>query len=163
MSQYPTESQYLTDPPERAGWLSQLARWLFDHGEGHDDAAIEALQHIADIKSRWRKACELSGLAPLVFTPSGQYRFPPRIGQVKLGPPTTFTVLPHQGQLPSDFEAAHDRLAAAMGVAKVSIGPLAGDWIVIELVDDLAEPPLGVVKLPPRPPMGPAPDGRTVA
>jgi hypothetical protein len=27
-----------------------------------------------------------------------------------------------------------------MGVPKVSIRPLAGEWIVIELVDDLAEP-----------------------
>jgi len=165
MSQYPTdppESQYLTDPPGRAGWLSQLARWLFDYGEGHDDAAIEALQRIADIKSRWRQASEQSGLAPLVPTPSGHHRFPPRIGQVKLGPPTTFTLLPRRGQLLSDFEVAHDRIAAAMGVAKVSICPLADEWIVIELVDDLAEP-LEVVKLPPRPPMGPAPGGRTAA
>jgi hypothetical protein len=151
MSQYPTyppESQYPTDPPGRVGWPSQLVRWLFDDGEGRKgrvDAAFEALQRIDDIKSRWRQACEQTGLAPLVPTPSGYYRFPPRIGQVKLGPPTTFTVLRRRGQLLSDFEAVHDRIAAAMGVAKVSIRPLAGDWIVIELVNGLAEPQLRVV------------------
>jgi hypothetical protein len=153
MSQYPTQSQYPTDPPGRAGWLSQLVRWLFDDGQGQllddgqgrVDAAFEALQRIADIKSRWRQACEQTGLAPLVPTPNGPHRFPPRLGQVKLGPPTTFTVLPRPGQLLSDFDAVHDRIAAAMGVAKVLVRPLAGDWIVIELVDDLAEPSLRVV------------------
>jgi hypothetical protein len=153
-------SQSPAQPPERAGWLSQLAQWLSDRDLRRDHEAIEALR-IADIKSHWREACKHSGLAPLAFTPSGQHRFFPRIGQVKLGPPTTFTVLPHRGQLLSDFEAARERIAAAMGVAKVGIRPLAADWIVIELVDGLAEPPPGVVKLPPRPPTGPAPDGMT--
>jgi hypothetical protein len=156
-------SQNPAQPPERAGWLSQLAQWLPDRDLWRGHEAIEALR-IADIKSRWREACKHSGLAPLAFTPSGQHMFFPRIGQVTLGPPTTFTVLPHRGQLLSDFEAASDRIAAAMGVAKVGIRPLADwapDWIVIELVDGLAEPPPGVVKLSPRPPTGPAPDGMT--
>jgi hypothetical protein len=162
MAQYSTNPPESPYPTERLGSLPRLARWLSNRGERYDDTAIEALQRIADIKSRWRQACEQSGLAPLVPTPSGHHRFPPKIGQVKLGPPTTFTLLPRRGQLLSDFEVAHDRIAAAMGVAKVSIRPLAAEWIVIELVDDLAEP-LEVVKLPPRPPTGPAPGGRTAA
>lgn len=159
-------SKYPTHPLERAG---QLARWFSDRAQRRGQEAIKA-QRIADIKSRWRQACELSGLARLMFTPSGQHMFIPRVGQVQLGPPTTLTVRPQPGQLRSDFEAARPRIAAAMSVAKVRIRPLAAEWIVIELVDGLAEAhrpeppePPEVVELFPRPPTGPAPDGLAAA
>lgn len=153
MSQYPTH--------EGTGLLSQLARWSSQRARRRDQETIRA-QRIDDIKSRWRQACEPSGLARLVFTPSGQHMSIPRIGGVQLGPPTTFTVRPQPGQLRSDFDAARERIAVAMGVADVRIRPLAAEWIVLELVHDLAEPP-EVVHLSPRPPTSPAPDGLPAA
>ena len=164
-------SQYYRDAipsghVERTGWPRWLTRWLSDRVR-RDQEAIDA-QRIGELMWRWRQACELSGLARLVFTPSGQHMFIPRIGQVKLGPPmTSFIVRPQPGQLLSDFEAARPRIAAAMGVAEVRIRPLANEWIVLELVDGSAEvhrpEPPEVVELSPRSPTGPAPDGLAAA
>ena len=58
----------------------------------------------------------------------------PLIGRVTPGPPTTFTVRRRPGQLLADFEAAAPRISAAMGVAGIRVRPLAGEWIVIELI-----------------------------
>lgn len=142
-----------TRPLERADRPSRLTRWFTERAQRRERAAIDA-ELIGDIKWRWRKACEHSGLARLVYTPSGPSMSFPRIGQVRLGSPTTFTVRPQPGQLRSDFEAARPRIAAAMGVTAVQVHPLAGDWIVIELLDGpTAAPPAQhaeVVELAPR-------------
>jgi len=142
-----------TRPVERTGGPSRLARWFADRALRRDLAAIEAEQ-VGDIKWRWRQACEHSGLGRLVFTPSGPAVSFPLIGQVVLGPPTTFTVRSQPGQLLSDFEAAAPRIAVAMGVPAVRVRPLAGDWLMIELLDGPTAAPRAqhteVVELAPR-------------
>ncbi|HVH21781.1 MAG TPA: hypothetical protein VNA11_04915 [Pseudonocardia sp.] len=142
-----------TRPVERAGRSSRLVQWFADRALRRDVAAIEAEQ-VGDIKWRWRKACEHSGLGRMVFTPSGPTVSFPLIGQVVLGPPTTFTVRPQPGQLRSDFEAAAPRIAVAMGVPAVRVRALAGDWLVIELMDGPTSAPQAqhaeVVELAPR-------------
>jgi hypothetical protein len=142
-----------TRPVELAGRPGRLARWFADRALRRDLAAIEAEQ-VGDIKWRWRQACEHSGLGRLIFTPSGPALSFPLIGHVVLGPPTTFTVRPQPGQLRSDFEDAAPRIAVAMGVPAVRVRPLAGDWLVIELLDLPTAAPQAqqaeVVELAPR-------------
>jgi hypothetical protein len=140
-------------PVERAGRPRRLVRWFADRALRRDLAAIEAEQ-VGDIKWRWRQACEHSGLGRLVFTPSGPGVSFPLIGHVVLGPPTTFTVRPQPGQLRSDFEAAAPRIAIAMGVPAIRVRPLAGDWLVVELLDGPTAAPEAqhaeIVELAPR-------------
>ena len=123
---------------ERTGGVSRLARWFrpqefLERALRREQAADDALR-VGDLKWRWRQACELSGLARLVYTPSGPSMAIPLIGRVTPGPPTTFTVRRRPGQLLADFEAAERRISAAMGVARIRVRPLVGEWIVIELI-----------------------------
>ena len=135
---------------EQANGVTRVARWFrpqeIRERARRRDQAVNDARRIGDIKWQWRQACELSGLARLVFTPSGPTMFIPVIGRVTPGPPTTFTVRTQPGQLLADFEAAAPRIAAAMGVAGIRVRTLAAEWIVIELIT--AQPTLRTVTPP---------------
>jgi hypothetical protein len=127
-----------TPSVERTGGVFRLARWFRpqefrERALRREQAADDALR-VGDLRWRWRQACERSGLARLVYTPSGPSMAIPLIGRVTPGPPTTFTVRRRPGQLLADFEAAAPRISAAMGVAGIRVRPLVGEWIVIELI-----------------------------
>jgi hypothetical protein len=127
-----------TPSVERTDRVSRLVRWFRpqefrERALRREQAADDALR-VGDLKWRWRQACERSGLARLVYTPSGPSMAIPLIGRVTPGPPTTFTVRRRPGQLLADFEAAAPRISAAMGVAGIRVRPLVGEWIVIELI-----------------------------
>jgi hypothetical protein len=126
------------------------------------DRAIDDAQRVADIKWQWRKACEVSGLGRLVYTPSGPSMSMPVIGRVELGPPTTITVRLQPGQLPDDIRAVAPRIAAAMSVARIDVRSLAAEWVAIELLPGHARPatvdPTRVLPFP-----GPASSGPMAA
>jgi hypothetical protein len=125
----------------------RLRRWL-----GRTPTPDEKLR-AGEIRWRWRQACEGAGLSRLVYPPSGPARAVPRIGQVDLGPPTTFTVRLLSGQLPADVEAAAKRIAAAMAVPQIGVTSLPSGWVAIELIT--LRPTLAVVP-PTRPRHGAA-------
>jgi hypothetical protein len=104
------------------------------------DRAIVDAQRIGDIKWQWRQACELSGLGQLVFTPSGPAMAIPMIGQVSLGPPTSFTVRLRPGQLPSAVQQAEPQIAEAMSAAGIVVTRLPAEWVRIELIPVPAHP-----------------------
>jgi hypothetical protein len=145
---FPTPSVELADGVTRlARWFSPQGFW--ERAVRREQEAEEAL-HIGDLKWQWRQACELTGLGRLVFTPSGQTMAIPLIGRITLGTPISFTVQRRPGQLLADFEAAGPRIAAAMGVARIRVRPLAGEWIVIELVNGPPQPPAPAIPFPTR-------------
>lgn len=129
---------------EREPQAWRLPTWFrrLDARERADrrDRAEDAAQRVGEIKWLWRQACEMSGLARMIFIPSGPTMSIPLIGRVTLGSPTTFTVRLQPGQLLADFEAAGPRIATAMHVAAIRVRPLAADWIVIELQEAPTEP-----------------------
>lgn len=143
-----------TPSVELADGVTRLARWFSPQGfwaraERREQDAERAL-HIGDLKWQWRQACELTGLGRLVFTPSGPTVAIPLIGRITLGTPISFTVQRRPGQLLADFEAAGPRIAAAMGAAAIRVRPLAGEWIVIELVNGPPQPPAPAIPFPTR-------------
>ena len=143
-----------TPSVERTDRVSRLVRWFRpqefrERALRREQAADDALR-VGDLKWRWRQACERSGLGRLVYTPSGPSMAIPLIGRITLGTPISFTVQRRPGQLLADFEAAGPRIAAAMGVAGIRVRPLAGEWIVIELVHGPPQPPAPAIPFPPR-------------
>lgn len=98
------------------------------------DREIVDAQLVGDIKWQWRQACEYSGLARTVYSPTGPTTSIPRIGRVTLGPPTTFTVRLQPGQLASDVQAASRRIAEAMSVFDVAVTRIATGWVRVELI-----------------------------
>ena len=104
------------------------------------DRAVVDAQRIGDIKWQWRQACELSGLGQLMFTPSGQSMSIPLIGQITLGPPTSFTVRLRPGQLLSDVEDAEPQISEAMSVQRIVVSRLPGEWVRIELIPVRTQP-----------------------
>ena len=146
---FPTPSVELADGVTRlARWFSPQGFW--ERAVRREQEAENAL-HVSDLKWQWRQACELSGLGRLVFTPSGQSMAIPLIGRITLGTPISFTVQRRPGQLLADFKAAGPRIAAAMGAASIRVRPLAGEWIVIELVHGPPRPPSPAIPFPTRP------------
>ncbi|MDD7920150.1 hypothetical protein [Actinomycetospora callitridis] len=116
-------------------------------GERRWHAAAEARAR-GEIRWIWNEVCSGAHLARRVV-PTGTGSFePPRLGRIRLGPPTTLTVQLRPGQLLADLLAVDDRLAAAFGVTDIEIRRLAGDWLLVELVEG---PELGVDELPPSP------------
>jgi len=135
---------FLAPSAQQPGRATRLARWFrpqeIRERARQRDQAVDDGQRILDLKWQWRQACDVSGLARLVFAPSGPTLSIPLIGRVSLGSPTTFTVRPLPGQLVEDFETAAPRIAAAMGVAEIRVRPLAAEWLVVELLLAPARP-----------------------
>jgi hypothetical protein len=104
------------------------------------DRAIVDAQLVGDIKWQWRQACEYSGLARMVYSPTGPTTSIPMIGKVSLGPPTTFTVRLQPGQLASDVQAAAPRIAEAMSVFDIAVSRIATGWVRVELIPTPACP-----------------------
>jgi hypothetical protein len=98
------------------------------------DRSVFAAERIGDIKWQWRKVCEITGLGRVVYTPNGPAMSVPLIGNIVLGPPTTFTVKLQPGQLVSDVLEAAPRIAAAMDAHDIEVRALAAGWVLIELV-----------------------------
>jgi hypothetical protein len=104
------------------------------------DRSVFAAERIGDITWQWRQVCETTGLGRLVFTPNGPVMSIPLIGNVVLGPPTTFTVRLQPEQLVSDVAEVAPRIAAAMDAYDVDVRALAAGWVLIELVPAPAFP-----------------------
>jgi hypothetical protein len=114
-------------PGRRHPWVAGLARRF---GRGRTGRAPLTT---AEVRYLWRQACEAGGLARLLYAPSGPTFSVPRIGRVRPGPPTAFTVRLLPGQLPDDVTAAAPRIARAMAASGVSVTVLPDGWLAIEL------------------------------
>ena len=104
------------------------------------DRSAFAAERIGDIKWQWRQVAEVAGLGRVVYTPNGPVMSVPLVGNVVLGPPTTFTVRLKPGQLVSDVTAVAPRIASAMGAHDIEVRALAAGWVLIELVPTPACP-----------------------
>jgi hypothetical protein len=98
------------------------------------EQAVDDAHGAGEIAWRWRGACEGSGLARQIFTPTGPALSIPTIGRIRLGPPTSFTVRLLPDQLPGDLAAVAPRLASAMEVPEIRVRPLATGWVAVELL-----------------------------
>jgi S-DNA-T family DNA segregation ATPase FtsK/SpoIIIE len=88
-----------------------------------------------DLDWTWRQVCEHHGLCHRVDTPTGATAVIPRLLAVDPTPDGVVLVvqlLP--GQVPDDFTAAADRIAAAFGVPLVRVTPRGTHWIRLALL-----------------------------
>ena len=96
------------------------------------------------IKWIWNEVCAGTFMIRRIV-PTGTVSWePPRIGRVRLGPPTTFTVELRPGQLRADFIDIRERLAAAFEVRDVVVTDLVRGWLLVQLVegcDEMVTPP----------------------
>lgn len=104
-------------------------------GEQRRQAAIERAFE-ADLRREFRAAAEFLGVRTKTHVPAGVTITTPRVGQVHIGPPTTFTVELMPGLVPSDLLPIARRVAEAMGGRGVRLEPLAGRWLRVVVLDD---------------------------
>ena len=99
----------------------------------------------------WNEVCSGTHMTRRVV-PTGTLSWePPRLGRIRLGPPTTLAVQLRPGQLVDDLLAIADRLAAAFGVDDIDVRRLAGDWLLVELIEDHGADVDGSPETPRRP------------
>jgi hypothetical protein len=89
-----------------------------------------AAEQVADLKWRWRCACEGTPLANFVYTPSGVTKAVPQITGIELGPPVALTVRVRLGQSAADFITAAPSIALALGVAAVEVVEMNPSWLL---------------------------------
>jgi hypothetical protein len=118
--------------------------------ERRDQMAAET-EARAEIRWIWNEVCSGLHLTRRIV-PTGTASFePPRLGRIRLGPPTTFTVELRPGQLIDDLLAIDDRLAAAYGVDDIEVHRLVENWVRIVLVEHRAVGPGWTREIPERP------------
>ncbi|GAA4759326.1 hypothetical protein [Actinomycetospora chibensis] len=89
------------------------------------------------LRGVFREACAGIGLCQYVSVASGITVRTPRVGEVRLGPPTSLTVELMAGQEPGDFTAKDrgPRLAHTLGAHGLRVEPIAGRWVRLHLLD----------------------------
>lgn len=120
---------------------SRLARLLLPWRR--PGPSVDDVVRTADIRWRWRQACEGSGLTKLTYTASGPTISVPLIGRIEPGPPARLTARLLPGQQPADVAAAAPRIASAMGASEVTVREMPAGWVSVEL--RTAGPALAVV------------------
>ncbi|MFC5137670.1 hypothetical protein ACFPK1_05460 [Actinomycetospora rhizophila] len=95
------------------------------------------LAFAASLKAVFREACTGIALCQYVHVAAGVTIRTPRVGEVRLGPPTSFTVELMAGQEPADFTKGENgaRLAHTLGAHGLRVEPVAGRWVRIHLLD----------------------------
>jgi hypothetical protein len=106
-----------------------FTRFFHPDAEGRAQKRAAAEQ-LADLKWRWRCACEGTPLANFVYTPSGVTKAVPQITAIELGPPVALTVRVRLGQSPDDFVAAAPGIAHALGVAAIEVVEMNPSWLL---------------------------------
>jgi len=91
---------------------------------------------MSELRYQWRCACNVTPLGRMIYTPSGVSTTIPVIGQIDLGPPTTFTVKMRPGQTLDDYRKAAPSIASTLHVAGVHVSPMsATGWVRIVLLE----------------------------
>jgi len=103
---------------------------LFHPDTGGRTQKRAAAEQVADLKWRWRCACEGTPLANFVYTPSGVTKAVPQITTIELGPPVTLTVRVRLGLGPADFITAAPSIALALGVAALDVVEMNPRWLL---------------------------------
>ena len=111
-------------------------RWLQRQREDQ-----ELARWTSELSWQWTDAVDNAQLARHSVTAS---RIPvtvaPQLHSVDLGPPVTLLVEMLPGQVVDDFQGKAQRIAAAMGVAKVLVEPYDAGWIKVVLLEDVSLP-----------------------
>ena len=101
------------------------------------------------LRGVFREACHGIGLCQYVAVAAGVTVRTPRVAEVRVGPPTSFTVELLPGQEPADFTKKENglRLAHTLGAHGLRVEPIAGRWVRLHLLD--ADPLRDGFGLPP--------------
>ncbi|MHC1558025.1 hypothetical protein ACR9E3_03670 [Actinomycetospora sp. C-140] len=116
-----------------------LAPSFRGRGESRRREAVERAFE-ADLRREFRAACEFVGVRTRTHVPAGVTITTPRIGEIRQGPPTVFTVELMAGMVPSDLLPPARRVAEALGGRGVRLEPLAGRWLRVVVLDDPGPP-----------------------
>ena len=121
-----------TDGPGAHGFLGRLRR---RRAQREHDASVVCFANA--LRGLFRDACAGVGLCQYVSVAAGITVRTPRVGEVRLGPPTSFTVELMAGQEPADFTTKDrgPRLAHTLGAHGLRVEPIAGRWVRIHLLD----------------------------
>ncbi|GAA4881494.1 FtsK/SpoIIIE domain-containing protein [Actinomycetospora straminea] len=105
------------------------------------DYEASVLTFAYTLKGEFRDACEYLRVCHYVSVAAGITVRTPRVGEVRVGPPISFTVELMPGQEPEDFRKPGRRMAHTLGAHGLRIEPLAGRWVRLVLLeaDPLAE------------------------
>ena len=89
------------------------------------------------VRGVFREACQGLGIAHYVQVAAGVTVRTPRVGEVRVGPPTSLTVELMPGQEPGDFTAKENgrRLAHTLGAHGLRVEPIAGRSVRLHLLD----------------------------
>ena len=106
-----------------------ISRWRARRAERDAWAAHHRLAQA--VTAEFREACTGLRLCHYVSVAAGVTVRTPRVGEVRVGPPMTFTVELMPGQEPADFTSKENgpRLAHTLGGHGLRVEPLAGRWV----------------------------------
>lgn len=100
------------------------------------EASVVAFADV--LRGVFREACTGLGICHYVQVAAGVTVRTPRVGEVRVGPPTSsLTVELMPGQEPGDFTAKENgpRLAHTLGAHGLRVEPIAGRWVRLNLLD----------------------------
>ncbi|WP_433030455.1 hypothetical protein [Actinomycetospora sp. CA-053990] len=106
-----------------------LSRMRERRAQREYEASVLAFAHA--LRGEFREACTGLGICHYVQVAVGVTVRTPRVGEVRPGPPLTFTVELLPGQEPGDFVRKENapRLAHTLGGHGLRVEPLAGRWV----------------------------------
>ncbi|MHC1563439.1 hypothetical protein ACR9E3_31165 [Actinomycetospora sp. C-140] len=113
------------------------------------DYEVSIVAYAEVVRGAFREACTGLSICHYVQVAAGVTIRTPRVGEVRVGPPTSLTVELLPGQEPCDFTAKENgpRLAHTLGAHGLRVEPIAGRWVRLHLLD--ADPLRDGFGLPP--------------
>ena len=101
------------------------------------DYEASVVAFASTLRGEFRAACEGLHICHYVSVASGLTVRTPRVGEVRVGPPLSFTVELLPGQEPGDFTKKENatRLAHSLGAHGLRVEPVAGRWVRMVLLD----------------------------
>jgi hypothetical protein len=129
------------------GFLGRLRERRARRARRDYEASIVAYAEV--VRGAFREACTGLSICHYVQVAAGVTIRTPRVGEVRVGPPTSLTVELLPGQEPGDFTAKENgpRLAHTLGAHGLRVEPIAGRWVRLHLLD--ADPLRDGFGLPP--------------
>ena len=126
------------------GFLGRLRK-----RQARRDYEASIVAYAEAVRGAFREACTGLSICHYVQVAAGVTIRTPRVGEVRIGPPTSLTVELLPGQEPRDFTAKENgpRLAHTLGAHGLRVEPIAGRWVRLHLLD--ADPLRDGFGLPP--------------
>lgn len=119
-----------------AGFIAHhLGRYRARRAQREYEASV--LNFASGLKGEFREACTGLGLCQYVSVAAGLTVRTPRVGEVRVGPPLSFTVELMPGQEGADFTKKENapRLAHSLGGHGLRVEPVAGRWVRLVVLD----------------------------